>query len=145
MNRIFIRPFTMDDYEVVCDLWNAAKLPFKPKGRDSKTAIRNETEKSNSMFFMAELDHQVIGVIFGTHDGRKGWINRLAVRPEVQRNGVAKKLVQVLESALEKEGIHITSCLIEDGNESSVAFFKKMGYVPHDDIQYFSKRKSKST
>jgi len=145
MDRILIRPFTIDDYDVVCDLWNAAKLPFKPKGRDSKTAIKNESAKSNALFFIAEKDHQIIGVIFGTHDGRKGWINRLAVRPDFQRTGVANKLVQVVESAFEKVGIYITSCLIEDGNESSVAFFKKMGYVPHDDIQYFSKRKNEST
>ena len=36
---------------------------------------------------VAEAGGELVGVVLGTHDGRKGWINRLAVAPAYQRRG----------------------------------------------------------
>ena len=82
----------------------------------------------------------MIGMIIGTDDGRKGWINRLAVEPEYQREGVANELITAVESALRKRGRKIICALVEDWNQGSLAFFKNAGYIKHDDIFYLSKR-----
>jgi hypothetical protein len=39
-------------------------------------------------------------------------------------------------------GIKMVTCLIEEGNASSMAFFQSLGYVNHPDIAYLSKRAS---
>jgi ribosomal protein S18 acetylase RimI-like enzyme len=82
----------------------------------------------------------LIGVILGTDDGRKGWINRLAVSPQHRQSGVAKELIKALENALKKRGRKIICTLIEDWNEASLDLFKRVGYIKHDDIFYLSKR-----
>jgi ribosomal protein S18 acetylase RimI-like enzyme len=83
---------------------------------------------------------EMIGMIIGTDDGRKGWINRLAVDPKYRRKGVAMELVRILEGALKKRGRKIICTLIEDWNETSLALFEKVGYIKHEDIFYLSKR-----
>ncbi len=85
---------------------------------------------------------ELIGVIVGSDDGRKGWINRLAVLPKYRRQGVASALIVSCEKALRKRGRRIICTLVED-NPESLKLFKKAGYTKHDEIFYLSKREAK--
>ena len=95
-----------------------------------------------SVFLGARIDSETVGVVFGTHDGRKGWINRLAVLPAHRRLGIARELVAEVERQLRSKGIDIVTCLIEEWNESSARFFEEIGYVEHRECVYYSKRGS---
>ena len=44
-----IRKLTINDYEEIIKLWSRARLPYKPKGRDSKEAIAAQM-KANPEF-----------------------------------------------------------------------------------------------
>jgi ribosomal protein S18 acetylase RimI-like enzyme len=138
---IKIRKFKIEEYDELIKLWNSVKLPYKPNGRDSYEKIQKEIKKNNSIFLVAEYNSKIIGSIIGTHDGRKGWINRLAVSKDFQRKDLAKKLCKNVEEKFLELGIEIYCCLIEDWNKKSLNFFKKIGYTKHHDIYYFSKRK----
>ena len=140
MTELIIREFTIDDYEAMISVWQEAELPYKPAGRDRKESIAGEVEQGNAIFLVAEISGKIVGSAFGTHDGRKGWINRVAVTPRYQRQGVAAKLVSEVERRLEAVGIGIIACLIEDWNTESITFFQKIGYHYHKDIMYFTKR-----
>jgi len=135
-----IRLLTIDDYDSIISLWKSAALPFKPQGRDKKEMIKEQLEKDPDLFIGAFEGKELIAAIIGTDDGRKGWINRLAVSPGYRRLGVALKLIEELEVALRKRKRRIICTLIEDPNEASFTLFKKAGYIKHDDIHYLSKR-----
>ena len=137
-----IRDFCIEDYDSLVSLWEKAGLPYKPKGRDRRDNIEKQIRLRNTIFLVAEVDGKIIGSVIGTHDGRKGWINRLAVAPEYQGKGVAKELVTEVEKRLCADGIKIVACLIETWNTKSMGFFKKLGYKEHQGILYFSKRKN---
>lgn len=128
------------DYDDLIKLWNEAGLPYRPKGRDRKEKIAKELKNSNAVFLLAIFRKEIIGSIFGTHDGRKGWINRLAVSPAYRKLGLAKKLIEEVEKILTELGIEIIACMIEDWNNSSMKLFEKVGYKRHPDIFYFTKR-----
>jgi len=137
-----IRHLTINDYEDMVKLWSGAKLPFKPHGRDSKEAIAAQM-KANPDFFLGAFEgNRLIGTVIISCDMRKGWINRLAVDPEFRLRGVAKALIAESEKVLRKYGIRIVCALIEDYNVASKRLFKKLGYVEHRDIIYFSKREN---
>jgi len=140
---IKIRPLCIDDYDDLIRLWDKAELSYKPQGRDKKERIDQELVSNTAIFLVAEKDGDLIGSIFGTHDGRRGWINRLAVAPLHRRKGIAACLVQQVEKILYDKGIEIIACLIEDWNKTSIKAFQKMGYRFHKDIIYLSKRKHK--
>jgi len=140
--NLVIRQFVLEDYVKVINLWIKSGLPYKPKGRDSFESIQKEMEKGVAIFLLALIDEQIVGTILGTHDGRKGWINRLAVDPDYRRQGVARSLLKTIEESFEKMRLEIVTCLIEAWNTDSMSFFEKMGYIKHQDILYFSKRKN---
>lgn len=143
--NIRIRKMTIKDYDAVLTLWKKGDIPYRPRGRDSKKNIRWQLRQPNCLYFVAEDKGKIIGAILGTHDGRKGWINRLIVTSSHRQKGIAKRLVTEIEHRLAPIGIDIVACLIEDWNTASMQVFKQLGYTKHTDIFYYSKRKNIDT
>ncbi len=138
---VIVRKYTDSDYDAVTALWDACGLPYKPRGRDTRQKIGVEVTKETAAFLVAVIENRIIGSVLATHDGRKGWINRLAVAPEFQHQGIAQLLLHEAENTLYDLGMEIIACLIEDYNDPSMAFVSKAGYQHHPNIYYYSKRK----
>jgi len=138
-----IREFRIEDYARVMEIWAEGGLPLKPKGRDSRENIARQVKMPNVLFLVAEEGEgsRIIGTVLATHDGRKGWINRLAVDVTLRKQGIGARLVREAERRLEALGMDILACLIEDDNAVSMAVFEKLGYKKHPEIIYFAKRK----
>ncbi|MCK4310133.1 MAG: GNAT family N-acetyltransferase [Methanomicrobia archaeon] len=133
------------DYDSLINVWKRSGLPIKKFGRDSRENIQKQMKDDHLLFLGAFEGNKLIGVVLVNHEGRKGWINRLAVLPEFQRRRVASKLIEYGETWLREKGIKIYATLIEDYNNTSKTLFKKLGYISHSDIFYFSKRESDET
>ena len=136
-----IRDFQIEDYDRLTTLWKESGLSYRPRGRDSRRRIEAELKTGTSIFLVAEMDGQMVGSVIGTHDGRKGWINRLAVHPSYRHRGLAKKLVAEVEDRLSQVGLEVIAGLIEQSNTASLQLFQSLGYERMSDIVYLSKRK----
>ena len=137
-----IRPLTFEYYKSIMELWKKAGLSHRPRGRDNPENMKSEFERNPDLMIGAFEDDMLVGVIIGSDDGRRGWINRLAVHPDFRGQGVAKELIESLERALKKRGRRIICTLVDVPNDPSFGLFERMGYVKHDDIVYLSKRES---
>ena len=137
------RKLTINDYDQMIDLWKKAGLPYKPKGRDSREAIKRQIEADPELFLGAFHGERLIGTVIGSCDFRmKGWINRLAVDSEYRGKGIAQRLVTEMEQILKSKGVVVIAALIELPNSASISLFKKLGYTVHDNIVYVTKRES---
>jgi ribosomal protein S18 acetylase RimI-like enzyme len=139
-----VRTLTLDDYERWMAIWQAAGLhSIRPNGRDSRQAFARQLDSGTHTMLGLELSGELVGVVLATHDGRKGWINRLAILPGYRRQGYAAHLVAEAERVLRDQGITIIAALIETGNDASLTLFRKLGYseLPGG-IHYVSKRDS---
>ena len=145
MQDVTIREMTPDDYDAVTRVWTDAGLPYRPRGRDRREKVQTEMERGTALFFVAEAPGEIVGVVLGTHDGRRAWVNRLAVTPAYQRQGVARRLVREVEARADALGIDIVAALIESDNENSLAFFREIEYLHSEEVEYVSKRRSPDT
>ncbi|MFX0208262.1 MAG: GNAT family N-acetyltransferase [Candidatus Hodarchaeota archaeon] len=137
-----IKKLDIEDYPKIQELWELAGLSWRPDGRDHPERILVQMEKKNIFFLGAVKDNDLLGVIMVSHDGRKGWINRLAVHPKHRHKGIAQKLLKAAENQLlQAEGIEVCSALIFDDNKSSLSLFEKAGYEAWINVRYYSKRK----
>jgi ribosomal protein S18 acetylase RimI-like enzyme len=134
------KKLTIDDYELIVSLWTKAGLPFRPRGRDGKKAIGTEMSANPDLFLGAFEDGHLVAVVVLSSDGRKGWINRLAVDPIHRHKGIAKALIRESERILRKTGVRMFCALIDRDNAASKKLFTECGYDEHTDIIYFSKR-----
>ena len=139
-DAIVVRPVRDDEIRELISLWSEAGLPTKPAGRDTLENLLAQLNAAPDLFIGAFDGSRMVGVIMGSDDGRKGWINRLAVVPDIRRTGVARTLLNRCEEALRSRGRQIVCTLIEEYNEASKELFVSMGYKREDDIIYYTKR-----
>ena len=137
-----IKNLSLQHYDELLRLWKEAGLPHKPKGRDKKEEIKKQLESYSDLFIGAFEGEKLIASVIGSDDGRRGWINRLAVHPDCQGKGVASILLKEIEDRLRKRGRKIICVLVEDWNKKSIKFFVKNNYILHKDIYYLSKREN---
>ena len=138
-NRIEIRTLGIADYEAVCQVWAASGIHFQTTGRESYESFSRQMASGLQAVFGAMHDDRLVGVVVVTHDGRKGWVNRLGVVPEYQRRGIGTRLVKVAEDHIHAQGLEIVAALIEHGNDASLSMFERAGYLVHN-VYYVSKR-----
>jgi len=144
MAKVDVRKLAIQDYDAMIKVWELAGLPYKPKGRDSRENTAKQMKLFPEFYLGAFQGNKLVGVVIASYDSRmKGWINRLAVDPAYQRQGVAEQLVKEAEESLKKRGAKIFCALIELPNDKSVGLFQKIGYGSHTDILYVTKRESK--
>ncbi len=135
-----IKTLGIEDYDDMIEIWKDSGLSYRPEGRDAREEIDRQMHEFGDLFLGAFKDGKLVGVIVGTDDGRKGWINRLAVVPGHQREGIAIDLIRAIESALKRRNRRIISALIELPNDPSISLFKKAGYEVWEGMAYLSKR-----
>ncbi|MFX0211945.1 MAG: GNAT family N-acetyltransferase, partial [Candidatus Hodarchaeota archaeon] len=126
--KVDIYEIDLSYYEAICQVWREAGLPIRPKGRDSETALEKQLQSGVVNFLGAFIEQELVGIVLLSHDSRKGWINRLAVKPQFQRQGIAKNLIQASEVFFERLGIEIVAVLIEEDKVNSLKLFREVGY-----------------
>ena len=139
MTDVVYQNLAKSDYERMIRVWQKSGLPIKPRGRDSYENFVTLIEREPEFYIGAYFDGELIGLVIASSDGRKGWINRLAVLPEFRGRGIAGNLVRKAEEALRKTGIMITACLILDDNTPSIRLFESEGYGNWSKVLYFRK------
>ena len=130
-------PSHIDD---VLRLWRDAGLPIRPAGRDSREALTAQMALPYCRFIGARNERGgLVGAVIATHEGRKGWINRLAVETGWRRGGIARRLIEACEAWLFAQGVPIVAALVEGYNHPSQALFSACDYERDDTLVYFRK------
>ena len=133
------RRLTAGDYDAILALWQRAGLDsIRPQGRDSRAAFADQLARGQVVLGLEDAG-QLVACVVITDDGRKGWINRLAVDPEHRRRGLGARLIAEAENDLRARGFKIFCALIENENTTSLNLFQRESYKTHD-IVYVSKR-----
>ena len=138
MSQIRIREFRIDEYHSVCELWKQAGLIIRP-GDDLK-GIKKKLLRDPDLFLVAEESGNIVGCVLGAWDGRRGWINHLAVSPTHQRKGVGTSLIRELERRLVLKGALKVNAQVYKWNSKSLEFFKAAGYEIHSDLIMIGKQ-----
>ncbi len=121
-----IREFRASDYKQVVSLWESSVLEI---GRsDSLESLRRQSERDADLFLVAEENGSIVGVVLGRWEGRRGWINRLAVVPDLRHQDIGTLLVAEVEKRLKTKGCEKINLLIESNNSGVQEFYKKLGY-----------------
>lgn len=131
----------IDEYEQLIALWDKCGLAYEEDGRDSRESIERQIFDDHVVILTMKTDEgEMIGSVIGSYDGRKGWINRLAVDPEFRGGRLAARLLERAEAMLVDMGARVIGALIEDLNYPSMAAFRYAGYYGWDHIVYFRKK-----
>ena len=136
---IEIKPLTGEDYDDIIRVWSDAGLPFKPHGRESREKLGAELAAPQCAGFGLYEDGRMVAVGIANWDGRRGWINRVAVDPDCRGRKLAGQVIRECEAFLHECGATVIAALIEDINYPSISCFQNEGYTCLEQIRYLVK------
>jgi len=137
-DEVSIRGYRPADYEQVADLWRSVN--FSTRAGDSPEALDSKAAHDPSLALVAESGGRIVGTAFGAWDGRRAFINRVAVDPGCQRRGIGRRLIGQVERRLAALGAERVGLLTGGERRSeAVRFYESLGYEVREDVRYLNK------
>ena len=132
-----IRSFQIEDYSAVMELWRQTP-GLQLREADSEPAIARYLARNPGLSFVALREHRIIGTLLSGHDGRRGYIQHVAVAREQRRQGVAQRLIDAALAALKVEGILKVHLMVKRGTIEGGDFWRRRGWSRREDIDLYS-------
>jgi GNAT superfamily N-acetyltransferase len=134
-----IRRLGIEHYDDIIRLWADAGLPTRPRGRESRERFGREMANPGvAVFGLYERD-RLVAVGIANWDGRRGWINRVAVDPDHRGRRLGGQIIRACEDFLQSCGALVMAVLVEEINYPSIACFQNEGYRCIESIRYLAK------
>jgi ribosomal protein S18 acetylase RimI-like enzyme len=135
-----IRPYQSADEAAVVQLWRECNLvvPHNDPHKDIKRKLAFQPE----LFLVGVIGGQVVATVMAGYEGHRGWLNYLAVDPDLQRTGLGRQMVSEAEKRLRSLGCPKVSLLVRRSNLGVMEFYRKLGYS-EDDAASMGKRLEK--
>jgi ribosomal protein S18 acetylase RimI-like enzyme len=114
-------------------LWREV-FPEDPPWNRARVAIPAKLRVQPELFLVAEDGDEVVGTTMGGYDGHRGWVYAVAVKPSHRRRGVARALMEEIQSRLAGAGCRKLNLQIRADNVDAVAFYRALGFNVEDRI-----------
>ncbi len=134
-----IRELTLSDYDAVLALWQSSE-GVGLSDADSRAAIGRYLARNPGLSFTAWDGDELAGAILCGHDGRRGYVHHLAVRPSHRRQGLGKALAARCLDALAAEGIDKCHLFVFANNADAMAFWESVGWSLRVDLKVMSRK-----
>lgn len=105
---------------------------------DSPEALRRFLARNPGLSVAALQEGELIGVALCGHDGRRGYLHHVAVRPDQRRHGLGRQLVEACLTRLAAEGIAKCHLFVRADNAAARPFWQALGWQLRDDIDVWS-------
>jgi N-acetylglutamate synthase len=105
---------------------------------DSREGIERYLARNPGLSFVARAEGRIVGCVMSGHDGRRGYLQHLAVDPTFRLRGVGRALVERCLDGLKALGIEKTHLDVFADNEPGHRYWTRFGWKRRDDIVRYS-------
>jgi ribosomal protein S18 acetylase RimI-like enzyme len=135
--RVEVLPFQAQDYEQVMALWQATE-GITLREADAREAILAYLARNPGLSFVARDGDVLAGAVLAGTDGRRGYLQHLAVAPPYRGRGVGRALAERVIEALRVAGISKCHLMVRQENERAKTFWAHLGWTVREDISLMS-------
>lgn len=125
------------DYDAVIALWRASE-GLTLRDADSREAITSYLVRNPGLSFVARDNGQIVGAVLAGTDGRRGYLQHLAVALSHRRQGLGRTLAERAVEALKALGIVKCHLMVRQDNSQARAFWAHLGWSDRSDITLMS-------
>jgi ribosomal protein S18 acetylase RimI-like enzyme len=113
-------------------LWEDAGLT-RP-WNDPRADLARALEGSSSTVLAAVEQDGLVGTAMVGHDGHRGWVYYVAVRPSHRGRGLGRALMAACEQWVAGRGIPKMQLMVRTGNAGTRDFYERLGYAVQDTV-----------
>lgn len=129
MVSVTLRPALVSDIDALLALWRvAAENDTRPV--DTADAVHRLLERDPDACTVAEAGGRIVGSVISGWDGWRAHLYRLAVHPDVRRQGIGRALLDHAGARLAALGANRLDAMVLDGNELGQTIWRSSGFSP---------------
>lgn len=123
---IEIRSAKTAEARAIVEVWDECGLtrPWNDPESDLSFCFASE----NSDVLVALSDEALVGTLMVGHDGHRGWVYYLAVRPDYRRGDIGTRLMCAAETWLKERHVPKLNIMIREGNQMATGFYEALGF-----------------
>ena len=130
---IDITMMNMADYDDMIALWQATEGVDVGES-DAPEKVSAYLERNPTTCFVARDNSVLIGTLQCGYDGRRGYLNHMAVADSHRRLGIGKALESKAMEALTELGVTKCILFVYESNVNGMAFWRKLGWRCGDEL-----------
>jgi ribosomal protein S18 acetylase RimI-like enzyme len=142
VSMVELREFTPTDYDQVVALWRTTD-GLVLRDVDEREPITRYLSLNPGLSFVAVDQDRVIGAVLCGTDGRRGYLQHLAVDP-LYRRRIGRALAERCVEALSRRGLDKCHLMVLPDNEGARTFWRRLGWKDRDDVLLMSHVHSES-
>lgn len=135
--NVSYREMQVADYDAVLALWQETEHMLIREA-DSRENVTSYLDKNPNMSFVAIVHGKVVGAVLAGTDGRRGYLQHLAVGTDYRGKRIGKTLVEKVTDAFAHIGISKTHLFVNTENEQAQMFYKSMGWEVRQEVKMYS-------
>ena len=137
VNEYRFRVLSVADHAALLSLWQRCD-GISLRQADSPEGMRRYLDRNPDLSFVVELKGEIVASLMAGHDGRRGYIQHLAVDQAHRRQGLAGQLVDYCLDALADAGIAKSHVHVLRSNQTGQAFWQRKGWHLREEVEMYS-------
>ena len=134
---IELREVTAADYDEVVALWQASE-GIVLRAVDERAPLERYLAHNPRLSFVACDGARVVGAVLCGTDGRRGYLQHLAVAATHRRQGIGRRRAECAVAALASRGIAKCHLMVLPANVAARTFWKRLGWAERTDVLLMS-------
>ncbi|MCW8344543.1 GNAT family N-acetyltransferase [Vibrio sp. ZSDZ65] len=125
------------DYDSVIGLWHDTEN-MQLREADSRESITEYLDQNPNLSYVAMVTDRIVGAVLVGTDGRRGYIQHLAVADKHRGKRIGRGLIEKATQALGLIGINKTHLFVTTENENAQQFYRSLGWEDRKEIKMYS-------
>ena len=139
--NVAVSAMTARDLEAVLALWGQTEGVGLNES-DTPDQLRAYLDRNPGLSLIARDGTRLVGAVLCGHDGRRGYLNHLAVLPEYRGRGLGRQMVETCLAALAAMGILKCNIFLYADNEPGEQFWNRCGWTARSDLKVLQRKTS---
>jgi len=114
------------DFGQVAAMWDRCNL--SAPHNDPSAMFDRKRAYQPELFLVGEVDGKIVAGVMAGYEGRRGWINLLAVDPGYRWRGYGREMMDAAHERLAALGCPKVNLQIRIWNAGAMAFYERLGY-----------------